>query len=717
MAEITGTSEGETLTGTGDPDTISGLGGNDTLHGLGGDDVLDGGSGGDAMEGGQGDDVYGVDSAGDLVTEAAGGGDDKILASVSYVLPEGSEVEILSAADHEAATSLNFTGNDFANQLWGTNGANVLDGGAAADVMFGFGGNDVYYVDDAADDIFESAGKGLDIAYASTSYALTRGSEVEIVSAIDNNATTALNLTGNEYHSELWGTNGANVLDGAGGADVMLGFSGDDRYFVDHGDDDIYEGAGRGRDITYASIGYTLTLGSEVEILSAIDNNATTALDLTGNELNNELWGNNGANVLNGARGNDILNGLGGNDTLIGGDGNDIYFVDSPNDAIIEGRGRGRDVAYASVSFTLAKDAEVEVLSAIDNNATTALNLTGSDFDNELWGNNGDNVLNGGAGADRLFGFGGADTFVITFTGSANIDTIVGFQVGTDKIVLGGGAGEPFDFLASGTLLPSAFVIGTAVTHPSNYIIYDSATGALLRSVDGVQSFKFLQVAPGLSLTAADFIVSGLPNNAPVVTSGESASIAENSPASTIVYQARGSDGLDFDRKNWTLGGPDADLLTIDPLRGEVRLIAPADFEKKTSYVFTVTVSDSGSSSAPKQVTLTVTDVAESAPLATISATSASDDSIVSAPVIDQRPVRESDKIALDHRVSSAFDLGSHRPHVFVTGRPEQDHGTSINDPAAAAMASEWDGGLVPREWFADTYSHHTLTAIDFAMV
>jgi Ca2+-binding RTX toxin-like protein len=51
----------------------------------------------------------------------------------------------------------------------------------------------------------------------------------------------------------------------------------------------------------------------------------TSAINGTGNTLNNALSGNSGNNTLTGGAGNDTLNGGSGNDTLVGGTGNDTY--------------------------------------------------------------------------------------------------------------------------------------------------------------------------------------------------------------------------------------------------------------------------------------------------------------------------------------------------------------------------------------------------------
>ena len=89
---------------------IFGLAGADYLVGLGGDDRLDGGTGADVMEGGTGDDWYYVADTGDSVVEAPGEGeDDRIYASVSYILPTGQAVETIIATDADGTMPLNFT--------------------------------------------------------------------------------------------------------------------------------------------------------------------------------------------------------------------------------------------------------------------------------------------------------------------------------------------------------------------------------------------------------------------------------------------------------------------------------------------------------------------------------------------------------------------------------------------------------------------------------
>ncbi|HEX3860808.1 MAG TPA: cadherin domain-containing protein [Stellaceae bacterium] len=123
--------------------TIIGGAGNDTLNDGAGNDTLNGGAGDDTMAGGAGNDVYYVDSAADVVIEAPGGGTDRVLASVSYTLQAGQEIEVLAAnAGAIGATGLVLTGNEFNNLIVGGAGNDTLDGGDGNDTLNGGAGDD-----------------------------------------------------------------------------------------------------------------------------------------------------------------------------------------------------------------------------------------------------------------------------------------------------------------------------------------------------------------------------------------------------------------------------------------------------------------------------------------------------------------------------------------------------------------------------------------------
>ncbi len=356
----------DALIGNDAANSLRGWRGNDSLEGGQGDDSLDGGVGNDTMAGGGGNDLFLVDSLADVVTEATAGGDDTVMTSLAkYGL--GANLENLL---YTGAAGFNGTGNSLANLLAGGIGNDSLNGGAGADILIGGTGNDSYWVDSAADSVFELAAEGNDIVYSRISWTL--GANLERLTLT---GSVAVNATGNELANTLTGT--ANSA-----ANQLAGGLGNDIYYVGAGDS-IIELAGEGNDLVNSAIDWTL--GANLERLTLIGSAAVSA---AGNELANTLAGNSAANQL------------------AGGLGNDIYYVGT-GDSIIELANEGTDTVYSQGDHLLSAHVEHLYL-----NVVAAATLTGNELANSLRGNIGNDSLLGLAGSDSLNGGLGADTMI-----------------------------------------------------------------------------------------------------------------------------------------------------------------------------------------------------------------------------------------------------------------------------------------------------------------
>ncbi|MCW5738318.1 MAG: VCBS repeat-containing protein, partial [Enhydrobacter sp.] len=128
---------GEIWVGEDGPQTHTGTGEEDSLTGGNDEDVLKGGAGDDVLFGGNGDDVLGGDSGND--------------------------------------TLIGNTGND------------SLNGGIGNDILDGGTGDDRYHVDNAADQVIEAVGGGIDTVWTTVDYTLAGGQEIESLRA-DNGA-------------------------------------------------------------------------------------------------------------------------------------------------------------------------------------------------------------------------------------------------------------------------------------------------------------------------------------------------------------------------------------------------------------------------------------------------------------------------------------------------------------------------------------------------
>ena len=400
------------ILGTPGPDSnLNGTAGNDEVHGLAGNNSINGLASADEMHGGGGDDFYFVDDAGDIVIEGRGKGNDVVIASLSYTLTLNSEVEYLITSDTPGTGAINLTGNHLDNQIWGNAGANTLSGGGGRDTLFGFAGNDIldggaladqmfggtgddlYLVDGEVfdngspllrDHIVEATGEGFDIVVvASGYYLLNAGAHIELMTTGWIEGTAAVTILGNEFAQQIWGNASANLMDGGAGNDELFGFGGndtlyggdgndtlfggagsdqsygglgDDTHFADNAADVAIENAGEGNDVLAASVDYALSTGASIELMTTGFIGGTGTINLTGSDLDNQIWGNNGINALSGLQGNDALFGFGGNDRLDGGLGFDLLVGGDGQDNFVFASALGPTNIDTIADFVVADD-------------------------------------------------------------------------------------------------------------------------------------------------------------------------------------------------------------------------------------------------------------------------------------------------------------------------------------------------------------------------
>ena len=348
---------------------------------------------------------------------------------------------------------------------------------------------------------------------------VTGGSGSDTLNAIENlsGSTYDDSLTGNGNANRISGAQGNDFLDGGAdndtldggagndrlwggtGADSLVGGDGSDSYYVDLAGDSVTESnanpSSGGIDLVYSSLA-AYTLGANVENGRIL---AAGAANLSGNGLDNLLYAGAGANVLNGA---------GGNDTL----------------SYLYGASSGVSVSLAVLVAQATGGSDSDTLAGIEHliGSTRADTLTGDGLANCLEGGNGNDTLTGGAGNDTLLGglgndslTGGVGADVFRFdtlpNAASNRDMIGDFNVVNDTIEL---ENAIFTSLPNGPLAAGSFRSGagiTAAADADDFVIYDTASGALYYDANGNAGAGPVQIATltGIpTLTSGDFFIT-----------------------------------------------------------------------------------------------------------------------------------------------------------------------------------------------------------------
>lgn len=167
---------------------------------------------------------------------------------------------------------------------------------------------------------------------------------------------------------------------------------------------------------------------------------------------------------------------------------------------------------FAGIADSSALDFVTAASFNVINGDNRGNKLYGTASNDSISGFAGNDVINGRLGSDQLAGGTGKDVFLFDSTLSlANIDTIQGFSVVDDTIQI---ENAIFTKLTSrGTLSSANFraAAGADAQDSDDYILFDTATGALYYDADGVGAGAAAQFAviAGLvgTITRADFVV------------------------------------------------------------------------------------------------------------------------------------------------------------------------------------------------------------------
>jgi Ca2+-binding RTX toxin-like protein len=286
----------------------------------------------------------------------------------------------------------------------GTDGDDVLKGGAGNDQLYGLGGNDTLQ-GNAGGDLLDG-GSGTDTAdYALSLQAVTidlriTGAQAGGGDGAGDTLVSIENLTGSAYNDILRGDAGANLIHGSYGNDTIEGNGGLDELFGDSGNDLITllanttDGSipeahgGVGNDTIYVDGTGGIIYGDGGDDRLTIRGDSDQAYGGDGNDTLTVSGG--GTNLLDGGDGDDALTGGPGNDQLYGGAGDDFYGASAGFDTIDDLSGTGDTLIYTGLitDFSIRYDPASDGFTITDTRdpalegSTTATGIDRFDFGN-----------------------------------------------------------------------------------------------------------------------------------------------------------------------------------------------------------------------------------------------------------------------------------------------------------------------------------------------
>ncbi len=459
----------EHVTGTAQTDIFIGNSENNIFKGNGGDDVFNLSTGSDEVFGGTGDHDKIV------LTDVATTVD---LSQTQNNLNVGGDIQSITEVE-------DIDGGAGADNIIGSNDANIIKGGAENDTIEGLEGDDNLQGGTGTDTIsFIHSTSSIDINIdtidhdtitANSATGLNIGTDT--LSDFDNviGSNSGDTIYGNTNVNTIDAKDGDDIIDGLDGNDILNGNGGDDTFISGLGDD-VIDGGDDSDTVDYSGVDSSLNVtlsdnGTQTSVFIDGADTLTNIENLIGSKTQtNEIIGNNLSNTLTGGDLNDILKtGSAGENRLNGGAGEDTIFGDGSGDDYLDGgvNTSTDTLSYENVSADMIVD--LKNTQAIGLGTDTIHNfrdvITGSGID-LIKGNIQDNILDGGAGNSDTISFEDANAVNVTiatqgsasstgqgsdtlnnfesYIGSNSTDTFVANVTGSS--IDGGGSSDILDY-------------------------------------------------------------------------------------------------------------------------------------------------------------------------------------------------------------------------------------------------------------------------------
>ncbi len=404
---LTGGAGGDNLVGGGDVDKLRGGLGDDTLNGGAGNDLIDGGADTDLWIG----DLTAKTKAAKFDAQAGQTTDQ--LTNLGLTVRNVERIDLRTGVGNDVISTSGFALDD---TVQAGAGNDKVDLGLGYDSANGEAGTDIL--------VANYAGFASDIFTTDQGFGWNRYGDADGTSFVDYYAFERFNITGGKgndvlvggaLNDRLIGNNGNDVLNGVAGKDLIDGKGGNDTWVAD------YSANTTSLDVTLDANGNGTLIGNGSTIKS-IENVRLT----TGKANDNvDLGAGKGNDIVNTGDGDDTINlGRGHDDEANGGVGNDTLTV---NASLATAGVRMSDAGFGWTTAE-ARDGSYD----LDFWGIEQLSITGSKYNDRLYGLNQSDTLIGGKGRDILDGNQGNDVL----TGGKGLDQFVFNDLANDGVDL-----------------------------------------------------------------------------------------------------------------------------------------------------------------------------------------------------------------------------------------------------------------------------------------